>query len=145
RIRLLRQRQTMLARQLSNLRLGHVAQRETRAAELLLGQAKQEVSLVLGRIGSATQQPAVANCIELAPGVVGGGQKIGADLPRSNQQLIKLQVVVAKAARDRSPAGEILLDKRTYHITLKALLMIDHVIRNAQIFSDAASVVDIVN
>src|SRR5262245_26342591 len=135
----------MVARQFPNLRLVHVAQRETRAAELLLGQAKQEVSLVLGRIGGATQQPAIAICIELAPGVVAGGQEIGADLPRGNQQLIKLQMVVAKAARDRSPAGEILLDKRTYHITLKALLMIDHVIGNAQIFGDAAGVVDIVN
>src|SRR5215471_13670696 len=103
----------MLARQLPNLRLVHVAQREARADELLLGQAKQEVGLILRRIGGATQQPAVAIGIELAQSVVAGGQEIGADLPCRNEQLIKLQMIVAQAARDRSPAGEILLNKRT--------------------------------
>src|SRR5438445_140413 len=51
RIRLFGQRQFMLPRQISHLGLGHLAQREASAAELLLGKTKEEISLVLGRIG----------------------------------------------------------------------------------------------
>src|SRR5258708_8862512 len=94
RVRLLRQRQTILPRQLADLRLIHVAQRETRAAKLFLRETKEKVSLVLRSIGGAAQQPPVALRVKLAAGVVSCGQQVSADLAGGEQQLVKLQMVV---------------------------------------------------
>src|SRR5438270_6023676 len=60
RVRLLRQRQMMLPRQFAHLRLLHVSQRKQRAAQLLLRQSEEKIRLVLGGIGGASQQPAIA-------------------------------------------------------------------------------------
>src|SRR5579859_4919479 len=135
----------MLPRQIAHLGLGHLAQRKTSAAELLLGKAKEEISLVLGRIGSPLQQPAIALCIELATRIVAGSQQVSADLPGSDQQLVKLEMVIAEAARNRSPSGEILLHKRTHHVVLKPLLVVHHVIRNAEVLGYTSGVVNIVD
>src|SRR5215470_1242316 len=45
RVRLLRQREAVLARKVAHLGLGHPAQRKQRAAELLLGQPEEEICL----------------------------------------------------------------------------------------------------
>src|SRR5262249_38112036 len=82
--------------------------------------------------------------VKLHAGVVTGGQSIRTDLPRYAQQLIELQVVIAKTARDGSPAGKILLDKRTHDLTLKPLLMIDHVVRDPDRLRDPSGIVHIV-
>ena len=74
-----------------------------------------------------------------------GGEQVGADLARRDQQLVKLQMVVAQAARNRRPAGEVLVDERAHDIVLEARLLIDHVIRNAQLLGHVAGVVDIVD
>ena len=134
----------MLAGQLAHLGLGHLAQRKQRAAQLLLGQAEEKISLVLGAIGGPLQQPAPALLVKLDAGVVSGGQRIRANLLRDDQQLIELQMIVAEAARNRRAPGKILLDKRPHHIALETLLLIDHVVRNAERLGDAAGVVNIV-
>ena len=54
-------------------------------------------------------------------------------------------MVVAQAARNRSTAGEILGDEGPDNVLLEALLLADHVIRNAEGLSHAACVVDVVN
>ena len=89
-----------MASQVANLRLGHFAEGKQSAAELILGQAEQEISLILRRICRALEQPAAALLVELDPRVVTGGQCIRANLLRDDQQLIELQMVVAQAARD---------------------------------------------
>ncbi len=73
-----------------------------------------------------------------------GSQGVGANLLGHNQQLIKLQVIVAKAARNGRASRKILLDERTHHVALEALLVIDHVIRDADGLGDAARVVHVV-
>ena len=55
---LLSQSQPVLAGQFAHLRLHHSAQRKERAAELVLGQAEQKISLVLGPVRRALEQPA---------------------------------------------------------------------------------------
>src|SRR5690242_16931164 len=95
RVRLVGQGQAMTARDFSHLGLQQPAQGKERAAELLLGEAKEEVSLVARGIYSALEQPAAAGAIKLNARVVAGGQALSANLPRGNQQLIKLQVIVA--------------------------------------------------
>src|SRR5260370_30777495 len=79
-IRLLGQSQMMLPGEFAHLRLAHVAEWKAGAAELVLGKAEKEVSLILCWIGGAAKQPAVARRIETATRVVPGGQKNGADL-----------------------------------------------------------------
>src|SRR5436305_5242939 len=54
-------------------------------------------------------------------------------------------MVVAQAAGNGSAPGEILLHKRTHHIILKTLLVVDHVIRDAQILDHPAGIVNVVN
>src|SRR5262249_15116781 len=97
RVRLLRQGQAMAACEFTHLRLIHVSERKARPAELLLRKTEKEVGLILGVVGSAPQEPTIAWLVVLAAGVVSGGEEIGADLPRRQQQLVKLQVIVAEA------------------------------------------------
>ncbi len=74
-----------------------------------------------------------------------GGQQLGADLARRDQQLIELEMVVAQAARNRRASGKILGDERPHHVVLEALLLIDHVVRNAERLGHAARVVNVVD
>src|SRR5271163_2902043 len=74
-----------------------------------------------------------------------GRDLISANLPGNNEKLIKLQVIVAEAARDRRASGKILLDERPHHIALKTLFVIDHVIRNAESLGNTTRIVDVVN
>ena len=76
--------------------------------------------------------------------VVAGGDALGPNLLRHDEQLIELQMIVAKAAGNGRAPGKILLDERANHVALEALLVIDHVIRDADLLGHAARVVDIV-
>ena len=95
-------------------------------------------------IGGALQEPAASGLVVGYPRVVTGGDALSANLPGDNQQLIELQVVVAQAAGDRSASGNVLFHERAHHITLEALFVIDHIVRDADLLGDAAGVVDIV-
>jgi len=53
-------------------------------------------------------------------------------------------VIVAQTARDRRAPGNVFLDKWTNHVALKPLLVIHHVIRDADLLGHAARVVDVV-
>jgi hypothetical protein len=72
-------------RELAHLRLHHAAQGEKGAAELRLGQAKQEVGLVLGAVGGTLEQPASQPLVKLHTCVVAGGQGVGTNLLGHNQ------------------------------------------------------------
>src|SRR5207248_3601205 len=58
RIGLFGEREAVLASQFANLRLGHLSQRKERSAELLLGEAEEKISLILGAVVRALKQPA---------------------------------------------------------------------------------------
>ena len=70
--------------------------------------------------------------------------RLRADAPRRLQQLVELQVVVAERAGNRRAPGQVLGDKRPHHIALEPLLLVDHVVGNAQVLGHAARVVHIV-
>src|ERR1700733_25853 len=99
-----------MAGQVANLRLSHIAERKQRVAELILSETKQKIGLILGGIRWTLKQPASGLVIELNSGVVAGGQRVRANLLRHDQQLIKLQMVVAQAARNGCAPRQILLD-----------------------------------
>src|SRR5882724_8354954 len=134
----------MLAREFADFRLGHVAQRKERAAQLLLREAEKKISLVLAVVGGALQQPTLSRLIISDASVMPGGDALGADLLRHNQQLIELQMIVAKTARDGRAAGEILLDERPHHVALKPLFVIDNVIGDTDLLRHSACVINIV-
>src|SRR5215471_6637178 len=73
-----------------------------------------------------------------------GGDGVRSNLLCDNQQLIKLQVIVAETARDGRAPGKVLFDERTHHVTLKALLMIHDVIGYSDLLSHTAGIVDVV-
>jgi len=76
--------------------------------------------------------------------VVATGDARCADLPRGDQQLIELHVVVARGARNRRTAGEIVLYKGAHHGLFKSTLEIDDVMGNANMLRNSAGVIDIV-
>jgi hypothetical protein len=73
-----------------------------------------------------------------------GRNFLGANLLGHNQKLIKLQVIVAKAAGDWSAPRKVLLDKWTNHIALEALLVIDDVVWDPDLLRDAPGIVDVI-
>src|SRR5581483_2608836 len=119
-------------------------QRKQGAAELLLGQPEEKICLILGKIGRPLHQPATTLVIVLDTRVMAGGEQIGANLASRDQQLVELQVVVAKAARNRRAAGEIFLHERLHNVALETLFLVDDVIRDADGLGDTASVVNVV-
>src|ERR1022692_1522210 len=145
RVGLLRNHQLVLASEFPHFGLGHPAQRKQRAAQLFLCKPKQKISLIFRFVRRTLKQPSPALLIKGNPSIMSGRNRIGANLPRHNQKLIKLQVIVTEAARDRRAPRQILLNKRTHHIALKTLLVIDHVVRNAERLRDTAGIVNIVD
>src|SRR5439155_11436512 len=63
RIRLLREGESVVARQFANLGLSHFSKRKEGTAELFLGESEQEICLVLGSVSGTLQQPAPASLI----------------------------------------------------------------------------------
>ena len=67
--------------------------------------------MVLGAVGGAAEDPAVADGVEVVAGVVAGGDLGGADLAGGEEELVEFEVVVAEGAGDGGAAGEVLGDK----------------------------------
>src|SRR5689334_7285125 len=105
-IRLLGDLQAKLPRLRAHVGLLHVADREQRPAQLFLGQPKQEIALVPALIHAALQSPTLAGLVELDSRVVTSSNLLSANLPRLNQKRVKLQVIVAEAARNRRASGK---------------------------------------
>src|SRR5215471_12428292 len=134
----------MLAGKFTHLRLRHVAEGKQGSAELFLRQSKEKVSLVLTVVRRTLEQPASARLVKTHAGIVASRNALSANLPRHNQKLIELQVIIAKAARNRCPPGKILLHKWTHHVALEALFVIDHVVRNADLLGHTPGVVNVI-
>ena len=138
------QGQAMLAGHFAHFGLGEAAEREQSSRELLLGEAEEEVGLVLGSIRGALEDPALADGVELVDGVVAGGDAACADGAGGLEQRVELEVVVAERAGDGRAAVEILVDEGADDILLEALLLVDDVVGNAEVLGDAAGVIDII-
>src|SRR6202034_922543 len=54
-------------------------------------------------------------------------------------------MIVAKRARNRSAAFQIVVHERTYHVLLELPLEVDHVKRDVQMFRDPSRIIYIVN
>src|SRR5207302_7086260 len=134
----------MLPGTLADFGLVHVPQWEQSAAELLLGQTEEKICLVLAKIGRPLEEPALSLLIECDSGIMSCRDLLGSNLTSHGVQFLKLQMIVAETAWNGRTPGKILFHKRPDNVALEALLVIDHVVRNTDLLSHAAGVVDVV-
>ena len=73
-----------------------------------------------------------------------GRQRLGAELARGREQIRELDLLVAQYARHRRLARDVALDERLDHGGAEALLVVEHVMRDAELCRDQARVVDVV-
>src|SRR5262249_23177557 len=75
--------------------------------------------------------------------VMPGGQRVGLQLARGGKQLLELDVLVAGHAGNRRLARNIAVCERLNHTRLKALLVVQHVVGDAELVGNAARIVDV--
>ena len=95
------------ARVVADLVLGHLADREQHAGQLVLAEHGQHVGLVLGGVGAASQSQScsvVAPRVSGHPRVVAGRQTVEAQPVGAPEQPVELDGAVALDARIRRPA-----------------------------------------
>src|ERR1700722_390924 len=132
------------ARDFADFVLLQFAEGKIGARELLLRKAEEEISLVLGFVHGSEKFVAAGMRIVAHASVVAGGNALGANLARSDEELIELHVIVAHGARDGRAAFEIIRDEGTDDVELELALEIHDVERDPEMFGDAARVVHIV-
>lgn len=110
-----------------------------------MSEAEEEVGLVLGAVGGAGEDPAVAGLVEMVASVVAGGDALGADLAGGEEELIELEMVVAEGARDGGAAGEVFADEGANDFFFEACLSIHQIVGNSQVLGYMTRVVDVVD
>src|SRR5258708_30001472 len=95
-------------------------------------------------MGRAKKLEAAGGFVAADPGVVAGGETIGADLASHAEQRVKLHLSVAVGASDRSASAEIVLHERAHNAIFKVLLKVYDVVGKVKMLRDALGVVDIV-
>ncbi len=131
-----------VARRRARLRLGHGTQREAQEVELLLGGGEQEVALVAVEIDRPVERPMTV-ATGPAHHVVAGRQRRGAEVARRRQKVGELDRLVAHHARHRRLARNVARGELVDHGLAEALLVVEHVVRDAEGVGDAAGVVDV--
>src|ERR1017187_1375958 len=144
RVGLLGQHQAALPRNFTNLSLGEPPQRKERVRQLFLRQTKQKISLILGEVRWALENPAAPLGVKLVDRVVSRSNAARANAPRRLQKLVELEMVVAQRARNRRPPGKVLIHKRPHHIALEPLLLVHNVVGNPKVLGTSSRVLDIV-
>src|SRR3546814_8427217 len=83
--------------------LGQIAKREYGGRELCLSQLVQEVALVLALVARAQQAPVPV--VPVDPGVVAGGDALGAQVARGVEEVLELDLAVAQYVRVGRASG----------------------------------------
>jgi hypothetical protein len=135
-------RKTEAARELARLGLGHVTEREAQEVELLLRGREQEVALVAVAVGRADQRARAV--VAAARGdVMAGGERLRAELARGLQEVAELDRAVALDARHRRLAERVRVGEIVDDGLAKAILVVEHVMGDAELGGDVAGVVDV--
>ena len=113
----------------AHLRLRHAAERKAQVVDLLLRSGEQEVALVTVRIDGAIERP-VRSVLPRAD-VVAGCECCRAEFLRGGQEVSELDGLVAGHAGDRGLEGDIALGEGIDHRLAEAILVVQHVMRNA--------------
>ena len=126
---------------LPRLVLLQAAERKSEKAELLARGGEQEIALVALLVGGAVELP--PRGAWLAPDIMAGRQRRGAQPRGRLQQVVKLDLLVAGYARDWRLALEIAVGERAHHRLGEPRLVVEHVMRDLEPVRDAARVLDI--
>src|SRR5487761_136041 len=138
---LLRHRQRKARRQRAGFIFAQFAEREAQEIELLARRAIEEIALVAAGIGGAVQlRPGGA--VDAAR-IVAGRERVRAEVARDGEQIVELHRFVAANARHRRLAGDVGIGEFVDHRGAKALLVIEHVMGNAERLGDPRRVVDV--
>ena len=133
---------TETPRQLAGLRLGHVAERKAQIIELLAGGRKQEIALVAVGIGGAEQCPrALGHAVR--GDIMSGRKRGGAELARGLEQITELDRAVAFDTRHRRLARDIARGEIVDHRFAEAILVVEHVMRDADPLGDVARIMNV--
>ena len=118
-----------------------VAQGKAQIIKLFPVRCEQEIALIAGGIGSAVHfnAPGALHAAD----VVAGNQCRGAQLPRGCQQILELDPLIAADTGNGGGTGQIIIDEFINYGGAKAVLVIQHIMGNAQTTGHLFSVMDI--
>ena len=120
-------KQAALRRLLADQRLGRVAEREHRVRDLVPGEHREDIRLVLAGINGPLQS-AIRN---VDPRVVPGADRVEAERQRPVEHRLELDLLVAAQARVGGPARRVLGDEVVHHVLPKPLGQVPDVERDA--------------
>ncbi len=130
------------ARELAHLGLRSVAERKAQIVELVARGREQEIALVAIGVGGAEQRPRSVG--KTARGdIMAGGERRGAELARGLQKVAELDRAVALDAGHRRLAERVAVGEIVDHRFAEAVLVIQHVMRDADPLGDIAGIVDV--
>ncbi len=75
--------------------------------------------------------------------VVAGRQRLRAEIARRLEQVVELDLLIAGHARDRRLAGDVAVGKGMHDRVGEAALVVEHVMRNAELLRDPARVLNV--
>jgi glycerate-2-kinase len=119
----------------ANRRLRHSAERETQIVDLRLRGGEEEVALVTFRVDRTVER--AMRPIGPAADVVAGGECVSAEFLRRRKQVGELDSLVAGYAGDRRLAGHVARREGIDHRLAEALLVVEHIMRNAERLGNA--------
>src|SRR5438270_8913289 len=76
-------------------------------------------------------------------GIMSGGERRGAEIPRHTQQIAELDALIAADARYRRLASGVAVDKIVDDRSPEAALVIEHIMGNAEALGDPGGVVNV--
>ena len=129
---------------LPDLGLVKMSDREDRGGKLLLGEAKEEVGLILVGVFAAQKPETAGRGILILKGVVARGDVIDAEGASSRKKGVELHVGVAVGAGQGSPTLGIVLHERLDDALAESVLEVQDVVRHAELRGHALRVVQVV-
>ena len=128
-------------RHAAGLCLRQAAQGKAQIAELLAGRGKQEIALVLGRIGGPVQfRPGG----RLDPAdIVAGREAVGVEVARHRHEVGELDRLVAAHAGQRGLAAQVAVGEIVDHALAEPGFVVEDIVREPGLFGDPAGVADV--
>ena len=131
---------TALGSDLSGLGLILVAEWKLHVSKLLLCQNIEHITLILGRVERFQKKVAAPLRIIFCPRVVTGRQDVAAKLFHFGEEMLKLEAAVALDAGIGRAAVQVLIDKRLDDFLCKQVLIMDDMVRDADLLGNAAGI-----
>ena len=140
-VRLVRDRKPVFMRQRARLILAHPAKGKAQIIKLRGCGCKQEIGLILCRVGTAMQFGPVGTINALH--IMAGGKAISLQIARCLQKIGEFDCLVTAHTGDRRLAAQIAVGEILHHLVMKPAFIIQHIMGNPQPRRDRARIMDI--